>query len=269
MTIDPSLSLSKDLFSVAFQKLDFQDFTMHFFQNPAMADVMFNQSLEAFIDVAKEWPQFEKYIPHLEKFKKRYWNLGIKTYTPNRTNFGYNVLNHADFHLKNMMFRKTADGAIDDFYMVKSFFTNPFRCLHSILAFQIDFQISIYASPAIDIIYALYCFVSAENRQKRRNEFVATYHSQFVESLKKFGYLKAPPTLIDLKVELLRNGNLEVIMAIVMSIFFVIDLSTLTPEDMDMGEGTKKAKRRMYRETEGFKEMILNEMPRFLQYGFI
>jgi hypothetical protein len=98
---------------------------MHFFQNHDMAEIMFNQSLEAFIDVAKEWNEFQKYIPHLEKFKKRYLNLGKKTYSPNRINFGYNVLNHADFHLKNMLFRKNADGAIDDFYMVKAF--SPFN----------------------------------------------------------------------------------------------------------------------------------------------
>lgn len=84
-----------------------------------MADLMFGQGLEAFIDVAKEWEGYEKYIPHLEKFRKHYLNRGIKTYTPNRTDFGYNVLNHADFHLKNMLFKKNADGAINDFYMVR------------------------------------------------------------------------------------------------------------------------------------------------------
>jgi hypothetical protein len=67
---------------------------------------------------------------------------------------------------------------------------------------------------------------------------------------------------------MLRNGNLEVLIAICMSIFFFIDLSTITPEDMDMGEGTKRAKRRMY-QAPGFKEMILNELPRFLHNGFI
>lgn len=102
------------------QKLDYNDFNMHLFQNSAMAEIMFEQGLEAFIDVAKEWTEFEKYIPNLEKFKKTYFNKTLKTYTPNRSEFGYNVLNHADFHLKNMLFRKNADGAIDDFYFVSS-----------------------------------------------------------------------------------------------------------------------------------------------------
>lgn len=91
---------------------------MHLFQNPVMAEMMFDQGLEAFIDVAKEWDGYEKFIPNLEKFKEKYFNRALKSYTPNRTEFGYNVLNHADFHLKNMLFRKNADGAIEDFYFV-------------------------------------------------------------------------------------------------------------------------------------------------------
>lgn len=83
-----------------------------------MANVIFDQSLEAFIDVAKEWDGCEKYIPNLEKYKNKYLSKAMKSYTPNRTEFGYNVLNHADFHLKNMLFRKNASGAIDDFYFV-------------------------------------------------------------------------------------------------------------------------------------------------------
>jgi hypothetical protein len=110
--------------------------------------------------------------------------------------------------------------------------------------------------------------VSAKNRQTHRDELIATYYQQFVDSLKKFGYLKAPPSLIDLNVEMLRNGNLEVLIAICMGIFFFIDFSAMTSEDMDMGEGTKRAKRRMYR-TPGFKEIILQELPRFLHNGFI
>jgi thiamine kinase-like enzyme len=94
---------------------------MSLFQNPLMADMMFEQGLEAFIDVAKEWEGFEKFIPNLESFKKTYLSKALKTYSPNRTEFGYNVLNHADFHLKNMLFKKNADGCFEDFYFVSLF----------------------------------------------------------------------------------------------------------------------------------------------------
>lgn len=248
----------------------YEDFNTSLFQNKMMADMMFEQGLEAFTDVAKEWEGFERYVAPLETFKQKYLSKALKTYTANRTDFGFNVLNHADFHTKNLLFKKTADGAVEDFYFVSGIYDGT--CLlypHKIVfTSQIDFQISVYATPAIDLIYALYYFVSAENRQNHRAEIITAYHQQFVESLRKFGYLKAPPSLIDLQVELLRNGNLEVLVAICMSIFFLFDFTTMTAEDMDMGEGTKRAKRRMYR-TPGFKEIIMAELPRFLLNGFI
>lgn len=92
---------------------------MNLFQNPLLADIMFDQNLQALIDVAKEWDGYEKFISHLESFRKAYLSKALQVYTPNRNEFGYNVLNHADFHLKNMLFKKTSAGAVEDFYIVR------------------------------------------------------------------------------------------------------------------------------------------------------
>lgn len=83
-----------------------------------MTDIMFTKAFEAFIDVAKEWEGFERFIPNMEVFKSSYLSKMLKTYTPNRSGFGYNVLNHADFHTKNLLLKKSADGSDDDFYIV-------------------------------------------------------------------------------------------------------------------------------------------------------
>lgn len=133
---------------------------------------------------------------------------------------------------------------------------------------QIDFQICNYATPAIDLIYALYHFTSTENRQKHRDELILCYYNQFVASLKQFGFMKTPPSLIDLQVELLRNGNLEVILAVCNVIVYYMDFSKMTAEDFDMGEGTKRAYKRLYNGPE-YKPMIMKELPRFLYNGFI
>lgn len=249
------------------QKLDYSEFSMNLFQNPMMVDMIFGQGLDAFIDVANEVGGFEKFLPNLESFKDQFLDKTLRTYMPNRSDEGYNVLNHADFHVKNMLFKKHANDSIEDFLFVRQVWI--YISLFKFVYFKIDFQISIYATPAIDLIYALYYFVSAENRQNHRAEFIAVYHKQFVESLKTFGYLKAPPSLIDLQVELLRNGNLEVLVSICMSIFFYFDFTTMTAEDMDMGEGSKRAKRQMYRDSTEFMEVIRKELPRFLYNGFI
>lgn len=72
---------------------------------------------------------------------------------------------------------------------------------------QIDFQMCIWATPAIDIFYALYALVDHEARD-RREELIGHYHGHFTKTLTKLGYMNAPPTLLDLQVELLRNGLL-------------------------------------------------------------
>lgn len=138
-----------------------------------------------------------------------------------------------------------------------------------LLAFQIDYQICIHGTPAIDLIYALHFFVTIQNRKQHRDELIAIYHQQFVESLKKFGYLKSPPSLIDLHVELLRNGHLEVLIAICFIVYSFIDITSLTAEDMGKGEAAEKSKRKMYREAAGYKDFILNELSRFKHNGFI
>lgn len=92
-------------------------------------------ALSAFIDVAKTWDEFEKFIPNLQSFQKTWLQQVTKTYTTNTSDFAYNVLNHADFHLKNIMFKKSADGSVEDFYIV-SWFT--FRWLDILIFFSSD-----------------------------------------------------------------------------------------------------------------------------------
>jgi Ecdysteroid kinase-like family len=133
---------------------------------------------------------------------------------------------------------------------------------------KVDFQVCNYATPAIDLIYAMYHFLSAENRQTKRAEFIKCYHDQFVKSLNEFGYMKTPPSLIDVQVELLRHGNLEVMIAICNAVAFYMDFTKMTAEDFDMGEGTHRSYKRLYNSSD-YKQMILKELPRFLHNGFI
>lgn len=80
------------------------------------------KGLDAFIEVAKEKEDYHKFIPNLELFQKEFLGKALKTYTANPEGFGYNVLNHADFHVKNLLFKKNSEGGIDDFYFVRYYF---------------------------------------------------------------------------------------------------------------------------------------------------
>ncbi|KAG5668114.1 hypothetical protein PVAND_016067 [Polypedilum vanderplanki] len=141
---------------------------------------------------------------------------GLKSYTPSSGPFSFNVLNHGDFHLKNILYKINDEGEVEDFI----FF---------------DYQVAIYATPAVDLSYALYNFVSDDNRENRYDELLKVYHEQFVEALKKFGYIKAPPTLLDLQVEMMKNGNVQVLLGVCFYPFLLFDFSTLTAEDVTAG----------------------------------
>lgn len=75
-------------------------------------------AFSAFLEVAKTWEGFEKFIPNLEAFKAQYAAKVAETYSVNTREFGFNVLNHADFHLKNMLFKTDSNGTVGDFYFV-------------------------------------------------------------------------------------------------------------------------------------------------------
>jgi len=87
-----------------------------FFKDPAAVDMMMIQSFDAVIANAKEWDGFENFTDKLESFKTSFLPRILATYAPNR--HGFNVLNHGDFHLKNLIFKKKDDEEIDDFYVV-------------------------------------------------------------------------------------------------------------------------------------------------------
>jgi len=91
--------------------IDTSQFNMNVFQDSGMADMVFGQGLEAFIDVASEWEECKMFIPNLNSFKSSYLKEAQAVYSSN--SHGLNVLNHGDLHWKNMLFRKN-----EDFYFV-------------------------------------------------------------------------------------------------------------------------------------------------------
>ncbi|XP_070509090.1 uncharacterized protein [Chironomus tepperi] len=229
-------------------KIDATPFDTCIFKFENMVEMMFADSFELLTEEMSKWGGYERYIEAIQKFKTCFLEKALKTYSPNTGPGAFNVLNHGDFHYKNMLYKMNKDdGKVEDILML-------------------DFQICVYASPAIDLTYTLHNFVSDENRYTRYDELLATYHEQFVEALKRFGYLKQPPSLLDLQVEMLKNGNLQAQNGLFMFPFLIFDMSTLTPEDFTGGSTTFKT--RAY-QNERFKKVLQDDLPRFLNKGFI
>ncbi|KAM7363920.1 uncharacterized protein ACRADG_000641 [Cochliomyia hominivorax] len=90
------------------------------------------------------------------------------------------VLNHGDFHLKNLMFKFNSENLAEDLIMV-------------------DYQISCFAPVNIDLIYSQYMMMQPKFRL-RRNEFMHYYFEEFLRVLKKIHFNGELPKYSDFQI---------------------------------------------------------------------
>ena len=94
------------------------------------------------------------------------------------------VLNHGDFHLRNMMFQLNDKQEAKDIMLL-------------------DYQISCYGPSVIDLTYSQYLLMSPEMRL-RRNEFMQYYFTQFISILKKINFHGELPRYSDFQITSLK-----------------------------------------------------------------
>lgn len=63
-------------------------------------------------------------------------------------------------------------------------------------------------------------------------ELIMFYHQEFMKALKTFGYLKSPPSLLDVNAELLKHGAMSILISICFIPFSCVDLGKMTWDDL-------------------------------------
>lgn len=91
------------------------------------------------------------------------------------------------------------------------------------------------------------------------------YHEEFVGALLMYGYQKYIPSLLDLQIEMLKGGTLEVIINICLNVFMFIDWTQVTPESFQKITQLKKI---CFHNPE-FQKIIKRELPRLFYMGII
>uniref|UniRef100_A0A1I8Q303 CHK kinase-like domain-containing protein n=1 Tax=Stomoxys calcitrans TaxID=35570 RepID=A0A1I8Q303_STOCA len=100
------------------------------------------------------------------------------------------VLNHGDFHLKNLMFKFNHQQQMEDVIMV-------------------DYQLSTYAPANVDLMYSEYLLLGPEMRSKR-NEIRQYYFTEFIRILKKINYQGRLPKYSELQISALQYRQFSV-----------------------------------------------------------
>lgn len=96
---------------------------------------------------------------------------------------GFQVLNHGDTWLNNMMFKSDEEG-------------NP------IDVSMIDYQISFWATPSADFLYFMMTSIADDVKVAHFDELLEFYHDHLTASLKKLEFKQHIPTLKELQDDL-------------------------------------------------------------------
>uniref|UniRef100_A0A1L8DZA7 Putative ecdysteroid kinase n=1 Tax=Nyssomyia neivai TaxID=330878 RepID=A0A1L8DZA7_9DIPT len=160
---------------------------------------------------------------------------------------------HKNFHRKirrNMMFKTDKQGTAHDFMLV-------------------DYQVCIWGSPALDVIYALYMVASKDTLEKHREDLLSHYYDEFVAAHRALGIKEKPPTRLDFNTELIRHGILEMIIAVCFMPYVHVDFSKISMDDlMANGEVSKDVRKEIYGHPD-YKKAIQELLPMYLEKGFL
>lgn len=141
----------------------------------------FTRTLGSLAEVVKTWSGCELIGAKIEHVADKLFEnflTCVNTKSP-----WINVLNHGDFHYRNLMFRKE-----DSIFL--------------------DFQLPVYHSPGYDLVYLL-CVMGDPEVRDNRDELVKLYSSYLAANLKVYGYSGKVPSVVDIRIELLRMTGLS------------------------------------------------------------
>ncbi|XP_055605522.1 uncharacterized protein LOC129753701 [Uranotaenia lowii] len=151
----------------------------------------FRNSVIACAQLAQNWSTTSGSIAKkLMDLEKTVISKCSEVYTADANTF--NVLNHADLSINNVMLKFDDKGNTTD-------------CL------LVDFALTFFGSPALDLSYLLYTSSSEEVTTDQFDLLIQDYYCHLVDCLKKIGYPKKMPTLLDIQVEMLRKGFVGVL----------------------------------------------------------
>lgn len=203
------------------------------------------ENFQIFNEELKSWSDCERYVEKFESLNKTFSTKILDIYNSVSKNGGYSVLNHGDFNYSNLLFKKENDSIKDVFFM--------------------DFQSTVWSTPAIDLYYLLYLVASDDVRINSKDKILKSYHESFVKTLEKFGYTYKIPTQHDLRLEMLKNQFIEVILAVCYLPYTFLDFAK---EKNIFGQSSVELRKELFKNPE-YQENVRKILPDLLTKGIL
>ncbi|KAG4065559.1 hypothetical protein HA402_013329 [Bradysia odoriphaga] len=138
------------------------------------------------IKYAKTVPQLQCYIEKLEIFHKQVIEKMVDVFK--RDDQSFNVLNHGDLWINNLMFHSDSNGEADEVLLI-------------------DYQEGFFGSPGIDLNWFTYTSCNQDVLTNDVQTLYQYYYTVLAETLKKLKYPKDIPSLADIQNEIQKKGN--------------------------------------------------------------
>ncbi|XP_066584096.1 uncharacterized protein [Prorops nasuta] len=159
-----------------------------------------------------KWPELDpKYSRKLIKMADNIYLKGCENVTVSEDEF--NVINHGDFWVNNMLFRYSDDGKPIDHIFV-------------------DFQLPFYGSPAIDLQYFFNTSPSPKVYSDHKEHLMQEYHKTLISTMKQLNCTTTPPTLDEIHKQMRKRATLGMIATFTILPIVLVDKS----EAKDLGE---------------------------------
>ncbi|XP_061395691.1 uncharacterized protein LOC133331309 [Musca vetustissima] len=162
---------------------------------PAMYDQCFTAKKDLFHDhrlrigkIFRENLHLYGGMEYLEDKLKNYAELKCDPFQmkSERDPAEFNVLNHGDLWVNNIMFQYNDDGSLKETYFI-------------------DFQMGRYGSPAQDLLYFIFSSTSVDIKLKHFDYFISYYHRKLIENLQLLMYKGVMPKLKDIQLALFKH----------------------------------------------------------------
>ncbi|XP_067619910.1 uncharacterized protein [Eurosta solidaginis] len=231
----------------------FDEYRDNFFtQADVRENPLFGASVSTFMHMMRKMPELKKYLPKLEKLVEKVDLLDetVNSFTEYRKaprNDAYYVLNHGDYHVKNMMFKYNKDnGKLDDVMLV-------------------DFQFSHVGPITNDLIYSIIMAMDSDLRS-RKTEMLHYYFDVFKATLQKIGFEGESPNYAKFQEQVMRHKYYE--------LFLVMTFLPICPKffrgeaSIDTIISDPEYRRKIYEDKEFIDELLII-LPKYLELGYL
>ncbi|XP_076544195.1 uncharacterized protein LOC117603563 isoform X1 [Osmia lignaria lignaria] len=213
---------------------------------PKEMHIFITGTLTAMADEVETWPEFGKpYADKLRAFIPNSYRKGAEAIARKENEF--NVINHGDCWVNNMLFRYDDNG-------------KPIQHIF------VDFQLCLYSSPAVDLHYFAATSLSEEVYKHRRGLLLEEYLKTLTSVMKNLGCKTSPPTMDELQRTLKERETYEFISSVVILPMILLDKENVASFN-ELMDGDCKVNPGM--KSKVFRKVMSRRLPKYMEMGLL